>query len=385
MKKILVFNRFYLPGYKAGGPIRTLANMVDRLGGEFDFYIVTTDRDSGDTSAYSNIIQAEWSRVGKASVMYLIAREITIYRIRKLISDIKPDLVYLNSFYDPQFTLRVLLSRYFFGVPSCPVLLAPRGEFSKSAISIKSGRKKTFRFAVRLFGLYRGLFWQASSKYEKKDILVRMPYVDSRMIFEAFNVPRLNMSSLNQRNRKRNSILNICFLSRITPMKNLDYALQILSQVKKQINFTIYGPISDERYWEKCLIIIDSLPSNIQCRYKGAIQSKDVHTVLSRHDIFLLPTRGENYGHVIQEALSAGLLVLISDQTPWQNLETESVGWSLPLTELHRFVERIEDVSQWESEKLGEARERAIQYGLRVASRLDTIAANREMLLRAAD
>ena len=39
---------YYLPGYKAGGPIRTLANMVDRLGDEFQFKIVTLDRDFGD-------------------------------------------------------------------------------------------------------------------------------------------------------------------------------------------------------------------------------------------------------------------------------------------------------------------------------------------------
>jgi hypothetical protein len=33
--KIMTFVGSYLPGYKAGGPIRTLANIVDRLGDEF--------------------------------------------------------------------------------------------------------------------------------------------------------------------------------------------------------------------------------------------------------------------------------------------------------------------------------------------------------------
>lgn len=35
--KILTLADYYLPGYKAGGPIRTLANMVDMLGDEFKF------------------------------------------------------------------------------------------------------------------------------------------------------------------------------------------------------------------------------------------------------------------------------------------------------------------------------------------------------------
>ena len=46
---------YYLPGYKAGGPITTLANMVERLGEEFSFRIATRDRDLGDTKPYSGI------------------------------------------------------------------------------------------------------------------------------------------------------------------------------------------------------------------------------------------------------------------------------------------------------------------------------------------
>ena len=44
---ILSFAGHYLPGYKAGGPIRSIANMVDQLGDEFDFRIVAGDRDLG--------------------------------------------------------------------------------------------------------------------------------------------------------------------------------------------------------------------------------------------------------------------------------------------------------------------------------------------------
>ena len=42
---------------------------------------------------------------------------------------------------------------------------------------------------------------------------------------------------------------------------------------------------------------------------------------IARSDVFLLPTGGENFGHAIFEALSCGVPVLISDQTPWRGLE----------------------------------------------------------------
>ena len=50
--RILTFVDYYLPGYKAGGPIRTIANMVSQLGGEFEFLIVTRERDFLDTVPY---------------------------------------------------------------------------------------------------------------------------------------------------------------------------------------------------------------------------------------------------------------------------------------------------------------------------------------------
>jgi len=47
--RILILTDYYLPGYKGGGPMRTLSTMVDRLGDEYRFRVLTRDRDLGDT------------------------------------------------------------------------------------------------------------------------------------------------------------------------------------------------------------------------------------------------------------------------------------------------------------------------------------------------
>ena len=57
---ILAFNLFYLPGYRAGGPIRTLANMVDRLSDDFAFRIITQDRDAGEREPYADVARDSW-------------------------------------------------------------------------------------------------------------------------------------------------------------------------------------------------------------------------------------------------------------------------------------------------------------------------------------
>ena len=55
MVKILLLVPEYLPGFKAGGALRSTVNMIDRLGGEFDFKILTSDRDEGDQNSYKNV------------------------------------------------------------------------------------------------------------------------------------------------------------------------------------------------------------------------------------------------------------------------------------------------------------------------------------------
>ena len=72
------------------------------------------------------------------------------------------------------------------------------------------------------------------------------------------------------------------------------------------------------------------------------VEHARVNEVFAEHDLFLFPTLGENFGHVICEALIAGCPVLLSDQTPWRNLEEAGVGWDIPLGENGRFQTAVQ-------------------------------------------
>ena len=125
---------------------------------------------------------------------------------------------------------------------------------------------------------------------------------------------------------------------------------------------TIYGPREDTKYWTECEALIAGLPSNVRVEYAGEVEHSDVTNALSQHDLFFFPTRGENYGHVIQEALVAGLPVLISDQTPWRELEQRGVGWALPLADPAAFARIIDAVTTWDDKRWQEVRENAMAY-----------------------
>ena len=60
------------------------------------------------------------------------------------------------------------------------------------------------------------------------------------------------------------------------------------------------------------------MPPHVVVDYKGEVLPPDVPSVFASADLFVFPTKGENFGHVILEALSVGTPVLTSDQTPWR-------------------------------------------------------------------
>jgi hypothetical protein len=67
---ILSFVAYYLPSYKAGGPVKTIQNMIEQLE-DFNFFIVTRDRDLGDQGPFSNVEINSWQNLENTSVRYL--------------------------------------------------------------------------------------------------------------------------------------------------------------------------------------------------------------------------------------------------------------------------------------------------------------------------
>lgn len=378
--RILVFNRFYYPGYRSGGPVRTIANMVAWLGDEFEFHIVTLDRDVGDGEPYAGIGVHEWLEVAGAKVMYLPSRSLNIRMLAGLARCLNPSVIYLNSFFDPVFTQRVLLARRLRLLNGIPIVIAPRGEFSAGALSLKHWKKACYLGLSRVFGLYRGLIWQASSSLEKVDILQALQFVTPYDVHEAIDLTPIEQKfKLMNHAYREDQRLKICFLSRISPKKNLDFALRALAQVRMDVVLTIYGPKQDAAYWAQCEQLIESMPVNIHVAYAGEVQPSEVMTTLAQHDLFLFPTRGENFGHVIYEALGAGLPVLISDQTPWHHVVERGVGWTLSLDSVSAFAQQIDLCAAWPATRIAEIKRRAQAYAQEIASRGESIDATRRL------
>lgn len=170
------------------------------------------------------------------------------------------------------------------------------------------------------------------------------------------------LSSKKQNEIKIDNPLNVVFLSRICPQKNLIGAIRCLRDIRFEVEFTIYGPKEDSGYWLKCKNELDKLPGNIHWSYKGDVPSEEVQQTLQKHDVFLLPTRSENYGHVIFEALSVGCIPVVSDQTPWKVINERKAGYTLPLTEdMGEFTDSLKAMHDMDQKQRNEMADRAVR------------------------
>jgi glycosyltransferase involved in cell wall biosynthesis len=381
--RVLVLSGCYLPGFRAGGPISSLVNLVQALGADVDFRIVTLDTDVGSDTPYSTVTSGAWQTVGGAEVLYLSRAAVSIRGLAREIDQHAPQLMYLNGFFEPVFTIRLMMARRLGMIPKIPILLAPRGDCSPGALSLKRAKKSAYIRFARLAGLYRDISWQASSALERDDIMRVMKVPPDRV----YVVPVLTADAAAPPFRTpapSNAALRVCFLSRISPIKNLDFALRVLATVESPVAFTIYGPIEVAAYWAACEALIARLPGHIRATYAGEVPAAEVRRTLAQHDLMFLPTRGESFGHVIHEALSAGVPVLTSDQTPWNDLEEHGAGWSLPLHSMPAFTQTIEAASRLSPDQREAVSARTTAYATMRADRPAAIRRTYELLSRVA-
>jgi glycosyltransferase involved in cell wall biosynthesis len=336
--RILIISDFFLPGYKSGGGMRTVVNTLEELQDEFEFLVVSRDHDGfGDRTPYKGIAYGTWNRTGPASVRYLKPNEISPWTLVKIIKEVAPDAVYLNSIFSTP-SIFFFLARLFGLIGPFAVGVAPCGELSDGAMSKGTFKKSLFLALSRMLRMHRGVLWRASDTSEKSEITLRMkaPSIDT--------VPDLAVPLRGhpvRENPKRPGILKLVFFSRIVPKKNLEFLIGLLREVDGHVSLDLIGPIEDSEYESKLRKLIRNLPAGKSVRFLGPIPYDSLIDHVGKADLFVLPSLGENFGHVIAEAFSASCPVMVSNRTPWRDLEAEEAGVVLPLESKVLWIDQL--------------------------------------------
>jgi glycosyltransferase involved in cell wall biosynthesis len=374
-KSVLVFIDWFLPGDKAGGPVRSCANLLDHLGSDFEFSVVTRDTDYTENKPYDAVKSDEWNMHDGKRVYYISAAKLNKETIARLIKEEAPQVVYLNGIWSQPFTAWPLkeLKK---AKGKTKVVVAARGMLAPSALAIKATKKKLFLRLAKWRDDFSNVIFHATNEKEANDI--RKALGDKCKILVAGNLPRKS-GNVSAHALKVKDKLRIVSIARIAPEKNTLFALETLSKVNADVEADFFGAVYDEVYWQQCKSVLDKMPANIKVKFPGPIPSNEISRTLSNYDLLFLPTRGENFGHIILESLQAGTPVLISDQTPWKNLANENAGWDLPLKSIEGFVKTIERIAGMNDIEFKKYSEAAVELSGKYSSDEKLLEDNRKL------
>ncbi|GAB1397102.1 hypothetical protein MASR1M65_18810 [Saprospiraceae bacterium] len=322
-KKILVLYEYFYPGYKAGGPIQSIVNMVLALQHQYDFFIATTAYDMLAEKPYPGIASGKWTDVSLlegtnlVKVWYSSAKKPSFSELLHVIRTSRCDTLYINGFYTNHSLFPLLYTKLGL-LKGIRCIVAPRGMLQQGALQIGALKKKVYFKIIKLLGLTRQISFHATTPDEEIDIMKMFGSAVSVIVAE--NIPKTPYSIPNC-SRKQAGCLNLVFLSLITEKKNLLLLLETLKMCTQTIRLDIFGPVKDRAYWQLCLQTMGSLPGNVVATYKGEVLPADVQQTLAAYNAMILLTKGENFGHAIYESLSVGTPVITSHFTPWNDLQ----------------------------------------------------------------
>lgn len=341
--KVLILVDWFWPGYRAGGPIRSTHNLIRWLQNDFDFSVITSDTDHLSPSPYEGIRSGEWTTTPDGiRVYYASLPRLTRSGLSALIAAEQPHYILLNSMFSLPFTLWPLLRFARKGSPM-RILLAPRGMLAEGALNQKSRKKQLFLTLFRLRGWHRRVTFVATGDHEAADIRRHFGAAVSLRI--APNLPEPELPQVKPITKQVGEVKFIS-VARFSPEKNNLWLLERFAAMQQPASLLLYGPVGDENYFQQCKAVMASLPPHLTASYKGPVPPDQIRQRIEEAQFFLLPTLGENFGHAIFEALSAGRPVIISDTTPWRGLAAASAGWDLPLTDPLAYTACLDDASR---------------------------------------
>ncbi|QOC92752.1 glycosyltransferase [Micromonospora craniellae] len=325
--RVLVTAEYFVPGWRAGGPVRSISDVLANASADIETTMLTRDHDLGSRDPYPGL-SGRWGRFGRTDIFYLGVRRPAHWRqLWRALRAVRFDLLYVNSVWSTFSILPIVAARL--GLLRVDrVLVAPRGEFGSAALRLHGLRKRIFLAGWRWVLGQPRVLWHATTPAEAADIRRVLPRARIAVVAVASGPePEQAPVALPPTAQAR-----LVFIGRISPMKNLDLVLGALAHVPVPVRLDIYGPLEDAGYWRRCQDLIAALPDSVTVNYRGELHPDQVRETFSRYEAFVLPTRGENFGNAIAESLSAYCPVVCSDRTPWTPVLRD--GGGMVLTEL---------------------------------------------------
>jgi len=345
IKTVLIFIDWYYPAFKAGGPITSIVNLVKLLKDQYRFYIVTGDMDLGSDKKLTGISTNQWvgGKDGE-KILYIKDAQLTKKMFNTIIEETNPNILFLNSLFSKNFSLQPL---YYAKNSNLKITLSPRGMLHPQAVSQKSLKKRVFIALLKKSNAFKKVIFLATNKSEEQYI---QNHGFKNQIAIVPNIPDLTHINSPSKTLFKPEII---IVSRIAEEKNSLFALETLHHLKTDVAVHWIGEGKSTSYTHLFNSKAKALPSNITFNHHGSLSKGQIHKYLNASSFFFLPTLGENFGHAIFEALSAGCPSVIGENTPFREIEKHKAGYIANLNSSKITSQILDKLIQEPQERLG--------------------------------
>jgi len=317
MKILYVIGSFF-PANN-GGPDLSLYLITQALSQKgLSVSVATTLRGISETTqqAYS-IKPGKRTRLGKSHVYYFPEYFFLVRFVRLLwwvLIHLKSyDVLHVTSFFAGNTVGAMLLGK----MCRKKIILSPRGELATAALAHR-GMLKAFFFRFLLF-LYRGVDIHVTSEEERKACEIFFPGAT------VFFLPNLVSFSRNRLLTPFSDKSGVLYLGRLHPHKGIDRLILAYSALPESVRLRhalVLVGTGDVVYEQELKALVERLHLGSFVQFCGRLSGEDKWAVLSRAFVMVLPSKSENFGMVVVEAIEAHTAVITSIYTPWESLQT---------------------------------------------------------------
>jgi glycosyltransferase involved in cell wall biosynthesis len=320
-KKVLILADWFAPAFKAGGPVQSLNNLTRQYRDATQYFDVVARNTDHDGTPLP-VTSGKWTLYCDRVRVCYMATGTSLWQWYRVVKDSKASVWYINGIFSPLFNLLPIL------LPTkAQKIIAPRGMLDAGALSQKAFKKQLYVALLKGLRIHKSCIFHAASKEEYNSI--RAVFGIAASIYQIANYPKI--LPLLPPEHKEVGQLRLVSVALVGPMKNHLLVLQALQQCTYTIEYDIYGPILDETYWQQCLPLLQQMPANVKVQYHGNIPPEQVTAALQKAHVFIQPSKSENFGHSLYEALVSGRPIITSHTTPWNDLAAAEAGMNVAI------------------------------------------------------
>lgn len=322
MKVLHIVPAFY-PATYWGGPILSvyeLCNSLSRQNDRIKLRVLTTDSagpTTKDSVPYSSVPAKYEAGYSVYFSRRLIGSEFSPMLIFRIITMSKwADIIHVTSVYSLSTFISLIIAR----LRGKPIVWSPRGALQRWDRSTNSFIKSAWDILCNCLVDSSRSILHVTSKEEADASRNRIPKAKIILIPNGVTLPPVNTKV-----SRGDGILRLLYIGRLHEIKGLENLFKAMKMLPDNIELSVCGN-GDASYVKGLRNLVSDLDLNSRVKFRGHITGDDKEKELFDADICIVPSYIENFGMVIVEAMAHGVPVIVSNGTPWEEINKKGCG-----------------------------------------------------------